>query len=138
MGKKLLVVVVLVAILATLLAPVVYAAPAAQGTTVEELTPVAAYLLLTTFLIPPIIAAFKRVLFKGWDQARKDVAVFVVCLLFGAGEMYINGSMKLTNGDTRQIINMVVINMALTVGAAFVWYKMFWNPSGIDERIAGS
>lgn len=137
MRKKLLVAVVLVAVLTALFVPAVYAAPVAQGVPIEELTPIAAYFALTTFFIPPIIALLKRTIFKGWDDEKKDVAVFVLCLVAGLGEVYINGSLKLTNGDARQMINLVVINMWLTVGAAFVWYKMFWSPSTIDARITG-
>lgn len=138
MRKKLLVAVVLVAILATLLAPVVYAAPATQDVTVEVMSPIAAWLFLSTFCIPPIIAALKRWKFNKWEDWKKDTAVFVVCLFFGLGEAYINGSIKLANGDARQMINLFVVNMAMTVLCAFGWYKMFWSPSTIDERIAGS
>lgn len=135
---KLVRVLVLVMLLTAILVTPAIAAPVSQGIPTEELTPIAAYLLLTTFLIPPIIAGLKRVFPEDWDDAKKDVAVFVLCLIAGFGEMYFNGSLKLTNGDAGQMINLVVINMALTVGAAFIWYKMFWNPSGIDARISGT
>jgi len=113
------------------------AAPLSQGIPIEELTPIAAWFALSTFFIPPIIALLKRTVFKGWEDARKDVAVFAVCLFFGFVEVFVNGSLKLTDGDTRQIVNLVIVNMWLTVGAAFIWYKMFWNPSTIDGRISG-
>jgi len=132
--KKLLVAFLLVAVLAV----PAFAAPVAQGTPTEELTPIAAWLFLTTFCIPPIIAALKRTLFSKWDEAKKDTAVFIVCLLFGLGEAYFNGSLKLANGDVGQLLNLLIVNMALTVMCAFGWYKMFYKPSGIDSKIVGT
>jgi len=134
---KLVRVLVLVMLLTAILVTPAFAAPLSQGVPMEELTPIGAWLFLSTFFIPPLIALLKRAFFKDWDDAKKDVAVFVLCLVFGFVEAYLNKSLRLANGDTRQVVNLIVMNMAATVMCAFGWYKMFWNPSGIDARISG-
>lgn len=135
--KKLLAVLAVVALLSVVLVSPVLAAPVAQSTPVEQLTPIAAWLFLSTFLIPPAIALLKRWFFSKWDEAKKDMAVFVVCLFFGLPEAYFNGSLKLANGDGGSLLNLLVINAALTVMCAFGWYKMFWKPSTVDDKISG-
>lgn len=92
-------------------------------------------------LFPAFAAAIKRLGNKyGWDKRMNDMLILAALLVVGAGVAFVRGEI-----DPRACASLdfegcfdVIMGYILLVGTwAFGAYKMFYKPSGADDKIAG-
>lgn len=102
----------------------------------EEFIPITAWIFLVTLALPPVNAFIKR-LTSYWSKESQTVLIFLVCAFAGLGQAFFNGSLKYSNGDWQAYLGILVVNVAVVVDFAYLWYKMIYQDSGIDARISG-
>ena len=88
-------------------------------------------------LLPLVMALFKRL---GLDQKVQDLIILLAlvgiagAVAFASGEVSVGGCAGL---DLEGCFGVIYKYVGLVVTNAFVFYKMLWKPTGIDDKIAG-
>jgi len=88
-------------------------------------------------IAPPFLALVKR---TGWSKQVQDMAILVILVLVGGLAAFLAGDISPTACNVLPLedcIGVIMGYITLVVGQAFLWYKMLWRPSGIDDKIAG-
>lgn len=99
------------------------------------------WVAVTTILglvLPPILALVKRF---DLEEKTKDMVVLVLLVGVGGVAGFIIGDVSLAMCTGVELIvcaAKIVAAIDIVVGQAFLWYKMFWKPSGLDDRISGT
>jgi len=92
---------------------------------------------LIGILAPAALALFKRL---GLKKVQQDMVVLAVLIVVSAMMMFASGELNplaCSELGILECLGVVEKYLGLVIGFALISYKMFWEASGLDNRIAG-
>ena len=104
----------------------------------EQLLTMVQVTALLGIILPPMLALVKRS--DRLSAQGKDMLILGVLALVGAVAAFLCGNISLSACsalDFEGCVGVILGYISLVVGQAFMWYKMFYKPSGLDAKIAG-
>ena len=96
---------------------------------------------LTTILgiiLPPFLALVKK---TGWKKRSKDLVILAILIVVGAVAGFLAGEinpMACSDAELPECLTLVVGYIGFTAGQALVWYKLYWEDSALENKIAGT
>ena len=92
---------------------------------------------LLAVVAPLVLAVFKRL---NLSKEVMSAIVLAGCVVVAAFGLFVSG--KIDPGvcaaiDIVECVKVVFSYVTLSLGVAFLYYKMAWQALGIDDRIAG-
>lgn len=92
---------------------------------------------LLAMVAPLVLALFKRL--KLSKEATSGI-VLAGCVVVAAIGLFMSGEIDprgCADADLVECVKVVLSYLTLSLGVAFVYYKMVWQALGIDDKIAG-
>ena len=88
-------------------------------------------------VLPPFLALVKR---TAWDKRTKDLVILAVLILVGGGAGFVIGDVdpRACSGvELAECVAVVMAYVGATVTQALVWFKMYWEDSAVENKVAG-
>jgi len=88
-------------------------------------------------ILPPFMAFIKRV---GWEKRTQDLVILAVLIIIGGGAGFLVGDIDPFACSRQELAGCLAVVMAYigsTVTQALVWYKMYWEGSAVETKLAG-
>jgi len=104
----------------------------------EQLLTMVQVTALLGIILPPILALVKRS--DRLSDQGKDMLILAALVLVGGVAAFLCGDISgfaCSALGFEGCVGVILGYVSLVVGQAFMWYKMFYKPSGIDAKIAG-
>ena len=92
---------------------------------------------LLGIILPPFVALVKR---TDWAKRKKDLAILGVLIVVGAVAGFLCGDIDpraCASTGLPECLTIVVGYISLTVTQALAWFKMYWEDSALENKIAG-
>lgn len=90
-------------------------------------------------IIFPFIAALVKRL--GLERKVQDAVILGLLIAFAGGAFFVLGDISVSackDSDLPSCATVIAGYISLVVGQAYIWYKMFWQAFGLDDRISGN
>jgi len=103
----------------------------------QEVLTIAGVTAILGIVLPGILTWIKRL---PYSDVTKDMLILVGLVLVAGASFFVLGDITVNACSGLDLLGCVTVVMgyiSLVVGQAFVWYKMFWKPSTLADRIAG-
>jgi len=88
-------------------------------------------------ILPPLVALVKR---TGLADRTKELAILAVLVIVGGVAGFLCGDIDpraCASTELPECLATVVGYISLTVTQALAWFKMYWEDSALENRIAG-